>query len=176
MDTQQPDTKTVTALFAEAVAAPSMHNAQPWRFRFKASEGVLLLLADLERAMPHSDPDNRALRIGCGAALFNLRVAAAHAGFAPLVQLLPDPAEPRLLAAVQLREAGRPASDEEDLSRLHPAIRERHTSRHPFEEKHIPADVQAALQRAANRGSRAAVPRRLAHGNRAGTGPRCREP
>ncbi|MEU6417464.1 Acg family FMN-binding oxidoreductase [Streptomyces spiralis] len=150
MDTRQLDAKTAAALVAEAVLAPSMHNAQPWRFRFVASEGALLLLADLDRAMPRSDPGNRALHIGCGAALFNLRVAAVHAGFTPAVRLVPDPAEPLLLAAVHLGEACRPATDEDDLARLHLAIRERHTSRHPFDDKDVPEVVRASLQRAAN--------------------------
>lgn len=151
MDTQPLDAETVAALVAEAVAAPSMHNAQPWRFRFMASERLLLLSADLDRAMPRSDPGNRALYIGCGAALFNLRVAAVHARFAPVVQLLPEPADPLLLATVQLHEAPDSASDEDDLSRLHPAIRRRHTSRHPFDEQDVPEDVRAVLRRAADR-------------------------
>ncbi|WP_330340238.1 Acg family FMN-binding oxidoreductase [Streptomyces sp. NBC_00557] len=150
MDTRQLDAKTAAALVGEAVFAPSMHNAQPWRFRYVARDRALLLLADLDRAMTRSDPGNRALHIGCGAALFNLRVAAAHAGFTSVVRLLPDPVEPLLLAAVQLGEARRPTTDEDDLARLHPAIRERHTSRHPFDEKDIPEDVRAALQKAAN--------------------------
>ncbi|MER6126898.1 nitroreductase [Streptomyces sp. NPDC001795] len=150
MDAQRLDAKTATALVAAAVLAPSMHNAQPWRFRFVASDRVLLLFADLDRAMPRSDPGNRALHIGCGAALLNLRVAAVHAGFDPVVRLLPDPAEPLLLADVQLGEARRTSSGVADLSRLHPAIRERHTSRHPFDEKDIPEAVRDALRRAAD--------------------------
>jgi hypothetical protein len=151
MDPRQPDAETVAGLVAEAVTAPSMHNAQPWRFRFVTSERVLLLYADLDRAMPRSDPGNRALHIGCGAALFNLRVAAAQAGLALETDLLPDPAEPLRLTAVRLREAGATAPVEDDLARLHPAIRRRHTSRYPFEEKDIPEDVRAALRAAANR-------------------------
>lgn len=76
---------------AEAAAAPSMHNAQSWRFRFLTGERVLLMRADPERAMPRSDPDSRALHIGCGAALFNVRVAAAHANLVPQTRLLPEP-------------------------------------------------------------------------------------
>ncbi|WP_432058331.1 Acg family FMN-binding oxidoreductase [Streptomyces sp. bgisy022] len=148
MASRQPDEKTVTGLVAEAAAAPSMHNAQPWRFRFLTSERVLLLRADPERAMPRSDPDNRALLIGCGAALFNLRVATAHAGLLPEVRLLPDPQDPLMLAAVHLAdEVGR--LRDEELARLHPAIRRRHTSRHPFAEKDIPENVRATLQDAA---------------------------
>ena len=146
MESRQIDEKAVAGLVAEA----SMHNAQPWRFRFLTGEGVLLLRADLERAMPRSDPDNRALYIGCGAALLNLRVAAAHADLVAETRLLPEPDDPLLLAAVQLADAAGRGRDD-DLARLHPAIRQRHTSRHPFDEKDVPEDLRAALQDAAER-------------------------
>lgn len=146
----QLDRRTVTTLVAEATAAPSMHNAQPWRFRFLAAERLVLLRADPDRAMPRSDPGNRALHIGCGAALFNLRVAAVHASLVPLTRLLPDPHDPLLLASVQLADLSQ-APQERDLWRLHPAIRQRRTSRHPFSEKDIPEDVRTTLQTAAAR-------------------------
>lgn len=143
------DDRTVATLVATATAAPSMHNAQPWRFRYLSAERLLLLRADPERAMPHSDPDNRALHIGCGAALFNLRVACAHADLVADTELLPEPGDPLLLAAVRLSAPlpHRPADVE--LSRLHPAVRERHTSRHPFAGTDIPGEVRATLQSAA---------------------------
>ncbi|MFJ7122841.1 Acg family FMN-binding oxidoreductase [Streptomyces albogriseolus] len=152
MAVRQLDEKTVTTLVAEATLAPSMHNAQPWRFRFLTGERLLLLYADLERAMPRSDPGDRALHIGCGAALLNMRVAAAHAGLAPDVRLLPEPQDPLLLAAVRLTEQTGRARDDE-LARLHAAIRQRHTSRHPFAEKDLPEDVRTTLRDAAARES-----------------------
>lgn len=99
-------------LVAEATAARSMRNPQPRRCRFLTGERLLLLLAAPERAVPRSDPDNRALHIDCGAALFNLRVAAAHAGLLPDVRLLPEPRDPLLLAAAhpRSRRTGMPAS------------------------------------------------------------------
>ncbi|MEV5373244.1 nitroreductase [Streptomyces albogriseolus] len=152
MAVRQLDEKTVTTLVAEATLAPSMHNAQPWRFRFLTGERLLLLHADLERAMPRSDPGDRALHIGCGAALLNMRVAAAHAGLAPDVRLLPEPQDPLLLAAVRLTEQTGGGRDDE-LARLHAAIRQRHTSRHPFAEKDLPEDVRTTLRDAAARES-----------------------
>ncbi|MFF9818700.1 Acg family FMN-binding oxidoreductase [Streptomyces sp. NPDC014006] len=150
MGLRQLDDKTVAMLVAEATAAPSMHNAQPWRFRFAADERLLLLRADPERAMPRSDPGNRALHIGCGAALFNLRVAAAHADLTAETTLLPQPQDPLLLAAVHLADPAGSARDD-DLARLFPAIRQRHTSRHPFAEQDIPEAMRAILQDAAAR-------------------------
>ncbi|MET2717011.1 nitroreductase [Streptomyces harbinensis] len=141
-----PDEHTVTALVAAAGAAPSMFNAQPWRFRYLRDAVTLQLRAALDRTLPHADPHGRALHLGCGAALFNLRVAAAGAGWEPVVTLLPDPFDPRLLATVRLAAA---VSPDLELARLRPAIPERHSSRQPFRDELVPEPVRAALRRAA---------------------------
>ncbi|MEU2266678.1 nitroreductase family protein [Streptomyces olindensis] len=148
MSAQPLDAKTVTALVSDAAAAPSMHNAQPWKFRYLSGARTFHVRSDPERAMPRADPTTRALHIGCGAAVFNLRVAAAHAGWEPATRLLPDPAEPELLALVELAGPVRP---ETDLAVLYPAIRRRHTSRYPFSDEDIPQAVQDALCGAALR-------------------------
>ncbi|MGW1650115.1 Acg family FMN-binding oxidoreductase, partial [Streptomyces eurythermus] len=41
MTAQPPDVDTVTALVADASRAPSLHNAQPWSFRYLRDIGVL---------------------------------------------------------------------------------------------------------------------------------------
>ncbi|WP_309226965.1 Acg family FMN-binding oxidoreductase [Streptomyces lunaelactis] len=140
------DPTTVTALVEDATAAPSMHNAQPWKFRYLSGTGSMELRADPERTMPKSDPTHRAVHLGCAAALFNLRVAAVHAGREPVTTLLPAPADPWLLAEVNLAE---PAGPEHDLAVLHPAVRKRHTSRHPFTTEEIPDDILDGLRGAA---------------------------
>ncbi|MFJ9116849.1 Acg family FMN-binding oxidoreductase [Streptomyces sp. NPDC102394] len=142
------DITTVTALVAAATAAPSLHNAQPWRFRHAAGSRTLELRADLDRRMPRFDPDLRGLHLGCGAALFNLRVAAADSGRDTDVRLLPDPADRRLLAAVRITDTDRP---DRELARLSTVLGRRHTSRHPFEDRPVPAEVRAALCHAAER-------------------------
>jgi len=81
MSTPQADAATVTAWVGDAVMAPSMHNAQPWQFRYVPATGELRLRMDLTRSMPHTDSHHRSMHVSCGAALFNLRVAAAHAGW-----------------------------------------------------------------------------------------------
>ncbi|MGW2648912.1 Acg family FMN-binding oxidoreductase [Streptomyces sp. NPDC001393] len=136
----------ITALVTDAAAAPSLHNAQPWRFRYRRDSRVLCLFADLERALPRTDPDNRGLYLGCGAALLNLRVAAAAAGLDPVVRLLPDPADPELLAELDL---GGPAHPDEALAVLEPAISRRHSSRHPYHEEEIPGALKDRLREAA---------------------------
>lgn len=148
MPTRPDDRTYVTALVGAATAAPSLHNAQPWRFRYLRAEHTVELRADLERAMPRTDPDHRALHLGCGAALFNLRVAAARAGEHTDTSLCPDPADPVLLAIVRLAGTDRP---DHDLVPLFPAIARRHTSRHPFDDEPIPADTRDRLCDAAER-------------------------
>ncbi|MGW1028142.1 Acg family FMN-binding oxidoreductase [Streptomyces sp. NPDC002577] len=146
MPAQPLDKDSVTALVNDATAAPSLHNAQPWRFRYFQDRRVFHLRSDPERALPHTDPHGRALHIGCAAALLNLRVAALHGGWHPETRLLPDPGDTELLASVQLTALG---SGEGELGALYPAIHRRHTSRYPFEETEIPQAVQAALADAA---------------------------
>jgi hypothetical protein len=143
---QAPADEQVTALAHAAAAAPSMHNAQPWLFRYFQHSCTFEVHADFERTMPHSDPDTRALHIGCGAALLNLRVAVAHEGWHPETLLLPDPTDPTLVASVRLTGS---ATDESELGVLYPAIHQRHSSRYPFEERDIPDPVREALSAAA---------------------------
>jgi nitroreductase len=138
--------RLITDLLAAAVAAPSMHNTQPWRFRVRRYSQVIELRADPARALPYSDPDGRAVHIACGAALFNLRLAAAVAGREAVVQLLPDPLQPGLLASVRLAGPyrARPAELE-----LHAAIDRRHTNRLPFSDRPVPPGTAAELVEAA---------------------------
>ncbi len=138
----------IRALVRDATAAPSMHNAQPWRFQYSRRHRVFHLRADLRGSLPHSDPELRALHIGCGAALMNLRVAVAHEGWQAVTRLLPQPADPMVLASVTLTDR---LGNDDDPADLYPAVHTRHTSRQPFAEKAIPEPVRRALGDAARR-------------------------
>jgi nitroreductase len=123
-------------LLGYAILAPSQHNAQPWQFRINAMD--VEVLADRRRALPVLDPANRELTIGCGAALFNLRVATEYFGHLYRVELLPDPADPDLLARFHLGLRGETRS--EDVL-LFNAIAERRTSRQPLDAAPLPAPL-----------------------------------
>ncbi|WP_225800958.1 nitroreductase family protein [Streptomyces sp. NK15101] len=139
----------VTSLVEDAVTAPSMHNAQPWKFVHRTGAGVIELHGDPLRAMPREDPDHRALHLGCGAALFGLRVAAAHRGLRPVVRLLPDPEDPWHLADARLGDADGPGDADDELAALHDALSRRHTSRFPFTEEPVPSEILDGLRAAA---------------------------
>ena len=147
------DSGIVRRIVEAAGAAPSIHNTQPWRFRV-VGDDLLEVHGDPERMLWVADAHGRALHLSCGAALFNLSLAARTTGAKPLVWLLPDPqAEPTLMASVQLTR-GRPATLGE--RELFGSIWQRHTSRAPFAGQRVPDEVWVALERAAERRVRVA--------------------
>jgi hypothetical protein len=111
-----------------ALAAPSVHNTQPWRF--VSYRDRIEVYADLSRPLRVGDPGGREMVISCGAALFNVRLAIRHLGFMPRIRLLPDPARPDLLADIGWGEYARPTELDE---RLYRALPRRHTHRGPFD-------------------------------------------
>lgn len=138
--------EVILDLVRAATLAPSMHNTQPWRFRVSRDHQTIALYTDPARVLRHGDPHGRAAHIAGGAALFNLRVAAAMAGREPVIRLLPDPGKPLLLAVVRL--AGPHHPDEGD-SDLYAAIATRRTNRQPFSGRPVPPRILAELVEAA---------------------------
>jgi hypothetical protein len=113
-------------LLRYAVLAPSGHNTQPWTFHI-ADEGVEVR-PDYSRRLPVADPADRELMISIGAAITNLRVAAAHFGFESTTLYDGDG------ALITLRETCKP---DEQLCALFPAITQRHTNRADFDRRPI---------------------------------------
>lgn len=130
-------------LVEAATLAPSLHNSQPWQF--SVSDHGVELFADPSRHLRRVDPSGRSLLISCGAAVFNLRVAAEHLGFHPRVRLLPDPDQPTMIASVQVdHRHGRSAG----LGAYFSAIPARRTNRWPFHNTPVPHSVIARLMEA----------------------------
>lgn len=149
-------TETVAQLVDDAVTAPSMHNAQPWKFVYRSDSNTVELHGDPERAMTRTDPNHRALHVGCAAALFNLRVSAVRHGLRAQVRLLPDDSQPWLLAAATIDG---PSEEDHELAALHDALRRRHTSRFPFSDELVPDALMDGLRSAARlEGCRLTVP------------------
>ncbi len=142
---EAPAAEKLKFMIGYAVLAPSGHNSQPWLFRINADH--LDLCADRTRALPVVDPHDRELVISCGAALFNLRIAARHFGYLLTVELLPDPDRHDLLARAVLGE--KRASNHEENT-LFAAITRRHTNRMPFDRTTVDRKVIERLESAAN--------------------------
>lgn len=119
-------------LLRYAVLAPSGHNTQPWFFRITA-EGIEVF-ADYTRRLAIADPQDRELLISIGAAITNLRVAAAHFGFDTTVAYTQTIDATLPLALVTLCETCNP---DVSLRQLFPAITKRHTTRSAFERRDI---------------------------------------
>lgn len=127
-----------------AGTAPSQHNTQPWMFRPR--RGAIELLADPRRRAAVADPEGRELRLACGAALLNLRIAIAALGGRTIVTVLPDRDRPELVAVV--RDGGRKPTTSETLA-LADAIPHRHSNRGGFDDRPVAAAHRNALCRAA---------------------------
>lgn len=141
------DTRSgVRRVIEAAIAAPSVHNTQPWLFyHLKDSVSVY---SDLRRRLKVVDPLGRCLVMSCGAALFNMRLAIRMTGCAARVLPLPSSrSAPDLLAVVRAAPGEPPSSEER---RLHAAIPRRRTNRSPFDGRSLPPHVVADLVVAAH--------------------------
>jgi hypothetical protein len=145
---QDPSTAEETARYvvAQAVWAPSVHNTQPWWFRADGQQ--LSLYADAGRRLAVADPDGREMMISCGAALFTMRLALRSLGYIPETRVLPDPAQPALVAHVSWRQQAAPTDYERRLASQVPL---RRTHRGGFDAVPVSLDLLAALAEAATR-------------------------
>ncbi|HYG98917.1 MAG TPA: hypothetical protein VD837_07285 [Terriglobales bacterium] len=131
-------------LLRYAILAPSSHNTQPWLFKIDGES--VEVYADRTRALPVVDPDDRALVISCGAAIFHIRVALRYFGYRGTVEILPKPHDPDMLARISLADQESPTSEEQQLFC---AILKRRTNRSRFEDVQVPEALLAQLENSA---------------------------
>lgn len=127
------------ALVAAGVLASSPHNTQPWRFAV-GRYGVDVFEVP-ERDLGAMDPFGRERLAGLGGAIHNMALATTVVGRAAVVRLLPDPADPRHVARLELGPESNAPPPEHPLVR---AIGRRHTDRRAWRGGGIaPADLRA---------------------------------
>lgn len=136
----------VPALVEAAARAPSSHNAQPWLLSWH--DGTVELRGDPRRALPVADPEDRELRVACGAALANLRLAVRAQGRRAHVRLLPDSDDPWLLGAVGIGGPLPPSDAERELAH---AIDRRRTDRSAMSGRGIGRALREGLLRVGQR-------------------------
>ncbi|TDO58772.1 hypothetical protein EV651_10947 [Kribbella sp. VKM Ac-2571] len=138
MLTDQLSTEALGVLLHAADAA-GPHLARPWRLEVDGH----LIDVHLDAATALPEPIARAERIATGAALFNVRCAAASLSLQTWFSLYPYPQNRSLAARIVIEPTGLP---DEELRKLYRAILSRHLLRPPSG-----PDVAArfALERAA---------------------------
>lgn len=134
----------VANLLNTAGRAPSLHNSQPWQFTL--TPHTIELHANTQRNPTVADPDGREMRIGCGAALFNLQLALHSHDIRPIITILPDRTRPDLIAVIRHGGTKKQTPEQRDLLR---AIPLRRTNRHPFTNTPVDTPALHALRRAA---------------------------
>lgn len=125
-------------LVSQAILAPSGGNAQPWRFL--TDNETLWVLHDRVRSRNLLDPDHRGAYVGLGAAIENIRIAAAQRGYATAITYFPlgeaapnnDVGAPAEIVAA-LRFAPAPALQQSDAANLWPYLQQRMTDRKIYE-------------------------------------------
>jgi len=144
--TEGPVDDQLAFLVQYAILAPSVHNAQPWIFEVRGD--TISLFADRSRRLPVIDPHDRELIIGCGSALYALRLAMRKFEMVDVVGLLPDKKNPDLLATVTIGggagEKHKPSDDDVVLFRQIP---NRRSSRMPFDRTVIPDGIVSKCAR-----------------------------
>jgi nitroreductase len=127
-----------------AIRAPSLHNSQPWRFRLR--DGAIEVIADPSRQLDVADSGGWAVRIACGAATFNARLALTANGAPADVTVRPDVTQPHLITRL-VRGTDRPPTYAE--LELFAAVPRRYSNRRPFWPEPVPAEIRARLIEAA---------------------------
>lgn len=127
-------------LLGYAILAPSNRNSQPWLFRINAMD--VDVYCDPRRLLGVSDPEGREMVMSCGAALYNLRVAAEYFEKAWRVELVPDSAQAHLLARFHVGLHSETSSD--DVMLFH-ALTERRNHRGEFLPGAVPGETLEGL-------------------------------
>lgn len=135
-------TEKLAFLLRYAILAPSSHNTQPWKFAINERE--VRAYTNKDRWLRVADADERELHISLGCAIENLVIAAEHFGYDHHIKYFPNPANPRLVAAISLTETDDPPSTRDP--KLFNAILIRHTNHKAYEQRSISVEDQQHLQ------------------------------
>ncbi|SFS16230.1 Acg family FMN-binding oxidoreductase [Yoonia litorea] len=137
-----------------AILAPNPHNRQPWMVDLSQPDTVVLL-ADTDRLLPHTDPFNRQIIIGLGCFLEIMVMAAAEDGLAVDPDVFPEGADAaaldgRPVAIARFRADARVRPDP-----LFRHVMDRRSNKEPFDvDRTVSADAVTQIAMAAENRTR----------------------
>jgi len=143
--TETAPVAVIERLVSLACLAPSVHNTQPWLWRYDGA--TLNLHSDSRRRLLTEDPRGRNLTVSCGAALHHLQFAARALGWVTRVERLRPGFPDGLLARVAVSRTHPIPVTRNDLDLL----RARCTDRRRFTAWPVPAHQLEQLCHAATR-------------------------
>jgi len=134
-----------------ALLAPNPHNRQPWLVDLSEPD-VVMLYADPDRLLPHTDPQNRQITIGLGCFLETMRIAASHGGYRVDITPFPDGENPAQLDHRPVARAVFTADPGIATDPLFAQIPLRRTTKDPFDTaRPVAADLLPTLAMAVSR-------------------------
>ncbi len=136
-----------------ALLSPNPHNRQPWLVDLSEPDAVVLY-ADPDRLLPHTDPMSRQITIGLGCFLETLRIAASHGGYRVDITPFPDGEDPDRLDARPVARAVFTADAAVTPDALFAHIPTRRTTKDPFDTTRPVPDTALAALTAAVRSTR----------------------
>ena len=137
-----------------AILAPNPHNRQPWLVDLSQPDTVILT-ADTDRMLPHTDPFNRQITIGLGCFLEIMVMAAAEDGFAVDLEVFPDGCDAAALDGRPVAVARFRADPTVTKDPLFRQVMYRRSNKEPFDlNRPVAPDVVAQLAQAAVHGTR----------------------
>ncbi len=135
---------------SHALLAPNPHNRQPWLVDLREA-GVVTLLVDTAKLLPHTDPFGRQITIGLGCFLELMRMAASHDGQRVTITPFPEGFDDRALDARPVARAVFTADASVAPDPLFAHALERRSNKEPYDTaRPLPADTLARLAVAGN--------------------------
>jgi hypothetical protein len=124
-----------------ALLAPNPHNRQPWIADVR-TPGEVVIYADPDRMLPHTDPYARQITIGLGCFLDLMRMAAAEDGYRVDITPFPEGASPLALDSRPVARAVFTADPEVARDPLFAHVPARRSLKDPYDTtRPLPADA-----------------------------------
>ncbi len=128
-----------------ALLAPNPHNRQPWLVDLR-EDGVVTLLVDTARLLPHTDPFSRQITIGLGCFLELMRMAASHDGQRVTITPFPEGEDPAALDARPVARAVFTPDASVEPDPLFAHVLDRRSNKEPYDTgRALAGDILARL-------------------------------